>query len=81
MALTAEDIKEGKCYATSGSDRYKVVAVNSRGIVSFVTWQGANKPGPDARQLPHEGLSRRRDEGNPLSGGIAGRGRAKSGRR
>ena len=22
------------------------IAVNSRGIVSFVTWQGNNKPGP-----------------------------------
>jgi hypothetical protein len=52
MALTAEDIKEGKCYATSGSDRYKVVAVNSRGIVSFVTWQGANKPGPMRANCP-----------------------------
>jgi hypothetical protein len=46
MALTAEDIKEGKCYATRGSERYKVIAINPRGIVTFLTWEGNQKPSP-----------------------------------
>ncbi|MBY6241201.1 hypothetical protein [Methylosinus sp. Sm6] len=46
MALTAEDIKEGKCYATGGSERYKVIAINPRGIVTFLTFEANKKPSP-----------------------------------
>jgi hypothetical protein len=46
MALTAEDIKEGKCYGTRGPERYKVIAINPRGIVSFLTFEPGKPPSP-----------------------------------
>lgn len=45
MPLNAEAIQPGKCYATAGKDRYKVLHIN-RGIVTFVIWTGAQKPSP-----------------------------------
>ena len=43
MAINANDIAPGKCYATKGSEKYTVVAIN-RGIVTFQSWTtDANK--------------------------------------
>ena len=37
MAMNANDIAPGKCYATKGGEKYSVVAIN-RGIVTFQSW-------------------------------------------
>lgn len=37
MAMNANDIAPGKCYATKGGEKYTVVAIN-RGIVTFQSW-------------------------------------------
>ena len=37
MSMAESDIQPGKCYATGGSENYKVLHVN-RGIVSYQGW-------------------------------------------
>lgn len=35
MALTREQIVAGKCYVDGDQDRYKVLEINERGLVSY----------------------------------------------
>lgn len=45
MPMSADEIQPGKCYATSGKEKYKVLHIN-RGIVTFQSWTGDAKPSP-----------------------------------
>jgi hypothetical protein len=45
MALDPNDIQPGKCYATAGSERYKVLHIN-RGIVTYQSWVGSGRLDP-----------------------------------
>lgn len=45
MALNATDIQPGKCYATGGKEKYKVLHIN-RGIVTYQSWTGDGKLNP-----------------------------------
>lgn len=45
MPLTESDIQPGKCYATRGAERYRVLGVN-RGIVTYQSWTVGRKISP-----------------------------------
>ena len=45
MPMAEADIQPGKCYATGGSENYKVLHIN-RGIVSYQTWTKGAKLQP-----------------------------------
>ena len=45
MPMAETDIQPGKCYATGGSENYKVLHIN-RGIVSYQTWNKGGKMQP-----------------------------------
>ena len=45
MPMAENDIQPGKCYATGGSENYKVLHIN-RGIVSYQTWTKGAKMHP-----------------------------------
>lgn len=44
MAMERDKIKEGKCYIDGDKDRYKILEINERGIVTYKT------PGSPLRQ-------------------------------
>jgi hypothetical protein len=45
MPVNEEAIQPGKCYATGGSENYKVLHIN-RGIVSYQIWTRGQKLQP-----------------------------------
>lgn len=45
MPMTEDAIQPGKCYATGGSENYKVLSI-TRGIVTYYAWTKGQKMQP-----------------------------------